>query len=100
MTYKVTFCMESHLHHRVSVMFLRPLVLAVSLALAATAAFAQDFPVTIPHAFGETTIPAKPQRIVTWGWASQDAVIALGEVPVGIPHFAYGGDADGAPVWT
>lgn len=65
----------------------------------ATAAHAQTFPVTIAHAFGETTIPAKPQRIVTWGWTSQDAVLALGEVPVGIPHFAYGGDENGALGW-
>ncbi|KRA50715.1 ABC transporter substrate-binding protein [Devosia sp. Root635] len=76
----------------------------IAAAILATAAFAtsvhaQTFPVTIPHAFGETTIPAKPQRIVTWGWASQDAVLALGEIPVGIPHFAYGGDENGALGW-
>lgn len=65
-----------------------------------TAAHAQQFPVTIAHAYGETTIDAKPERIVTWGWASQDAVIALGEVPVGIPHFAYGGDENGTLRWT
>lgn len=78
--------------------------LAVSAALLGlsfgTAVAAQDFPVTIDHAYGETIIPAKPQRIVTWGWAGQDAVIALGEVPVGVPHFAYGGDAEGALAWT
>lgn len=79
-------------------MLFRPLALALALVLA-TPAFAQDFPVTIPHAFGETTIEAKPQRIVTWGWASQDAVLALGEVPVGIPHFGYGGDENGALGW-
>ena len=75
------------------------LSLAIALGLAA-AADAQAFPVTISHAYGETTIPAKPQRIVTWGWAAQDAVIALGEVPVGIPYFSYGGDEDGALTWT
>lgn len=72
---------------------------AISLAMG-LAAHAQSFPVTIAHAYGETTIAAKPQRIVTWGWATQDAVIALGEVPVGIPFFGYGGDANGALVWT
>jgi len=71
----------------------------VGLGLAATVQ-AQEFPVTIAHAYGETTIEAKPQRIVTWGWAAQDAVIALGEVPVGIPHFSYGGDENGALSWT
>lgn len=78
---------------------LRKAFLAAALLLAAPAAMAQDFPITIKHAFGEAVIPAKPQRIVTWGWAAQDAVIALGEVPVGIPHFAYGGDENGALGW-
>jgi iron complex transport system substrate-binding protein len=78
---------------------LHTILIAATLAFA-TAAQAQDFPVTIAHAYGETTIPAKPQRIVTWGWASQDAVIALGEVPVGIPYFGYGGDENGALIWT
>lgn len=80
------------------VILLRSLILAITLALA-PAAYAQDFPVTISHVFGETTIPTEPKRIVTWGWASQDAVLALGEVPVGIPHFAYGGDENGALGW-
>lgn len=82
-------------------MSIRSLVLSAVIGLAmAVAAQAQSFPVTIAHAYGETTIPAKPQRIVTWGWAAQDAVIALGEVPVGIPHFSYGGDEQGALAWT
>lgn len=81
-------------------MFSRSMLLAIPLVIAATASFAQEFPVTIAHAYGETVIPAKPQRIVTWGWAGQDAVIALGEVPVGIPYFAYGGNSNGALVWT
>ncbi len=82
-------------------MFLRYLVLPVLISLGLiTGALAQPFPVTIPHAYGETIIPAKPQRIVTWGWSTQDAVIALGEVPVAIPHFTYGGDENGALTWT
>ena len=82
-------------------MSIRSLVLSLAIAVGMVAAVqAQTFPVTISHAYGETTIPAKPQRIVTWGWAAQDAVIALGEVPVGIPYFSYGGDENGALTWT
>src|SRR3546814_8789216 len=91
--------MDRHRHPSSVVMITRLLALAVPLAFTATAAFAQAFPVTIDHAFGTTTIEAEPQRIVTWGWASQDAVLALGEIPVGIPHFANGGDETGALGW-
>ena len=81
-------------------MRLRFLLLALPLTCAATTAFAQAFPITLDHAWGSTTIESEPKRIVTWGWAAQDAVIALGEVPVGIPHFSYGGDENGALAWT
>ncbi len=66
---------------------------------ATTADGAATFPVTIPHAFGETTIDAAPERVVTWGWGSADAAIALGVVPVAIPSQSYGGDADGVLPW-
>jgi iron complex transport system substrate-binding protein len=57
------------------------------------------FPVTIEHAFGETTIDAEPTRVVTWGWGSADDAIALGVVPVAIPFQAYGGDENGVLPW-
>jgi iron complex transport system substrate-binding protein len=60
---------------------------------------ATAFPVTIPHAFGKTVIEREPERVVTWGWASADAAIALGVTPVAIPHQAYGGDAEGVLPW-
>jgi iron complex transport system substrate-binding protein len=41
------------------------------------------FPVSIEHRFGTTEIPAEPQRIVTVGLMEQDALLALGVVPVG-----------------
>lgn len=58
------------------------------------------FPVTIEHAFGETTVEADPQRVVTWGWGSTDAALALGEVPVAIPLAGYGGNEDGVLPWV
>ena len=58
-----------------------------------------SFPVTIEHAFGETTIDAEPTRVVAWGWGSADDAIALGVVPVAIPFQAYGGDDDGVLPW-
>lgn len=71
---------------------------ALCVALLAAPAFAQSFPVTIKHALGETVIPAAPQRIVTLGWSSTDAAIALGTVPVGIPSFRSAGfDKDIVP---
>ena len=48
------------------------------------------FPLTIKHAFGETVIESKPERIVTLAWANQDAVLALGVVPVGVSAANYG----------
>ena len=69
-------------------------------ALAAVPAAAQDnFPVTITHVYGETVIPAQPRRVVVWGTNSQDAVLQLGIVPVGIPFFSYGGGDDGILPW-
>lgn len=56
--------------------------------------------VTIEHAFGEVEITERPQRVVTWGWGSTDAAIALGVVPVGIPKTVYGADEEGYLPWT
>ncbi|KKB11573.1 iron ABC transporter substrate-binding protein [Devosia geojensis] len=68
--------------------------------LGALAASAQSvFPVTIEHVYGQTTIEAEPQRIGTWGWGNEDAAIALGVVPVGIPFQSYGGGDDGIQPW-
>lgn len=57
------------------------------------------FPVTLKNTFGETTIPRKPERIVTLGWNAQDVVYALGETPVGMPKVTYGPTPAGTTAW-
>ncbi|WP_431218420.1 iron-siderophore ABC transporter substrate-binding protein [Leifsonia xyli] len=58
-----------------------------------------SFPVTVESALGSSTIEKKPTRIATWGWGAQDIVLALGIVPVAMPEFTYGGNADGVLPW-
>lgn len=45
-------------------------------------AAATGFPVSLEHKFGTTTIAAEPKRIVTVGLVEQDALLALGVVPI------------------
>lgn len=59
-----------------------------------------SFPVAIEHAFGETEIEAEPERVVTLGWGSTDAAVALGVVPVGMEAQSYGGDENGVLPWV
>ncbi|WP_217552942.1 iron-siderophore ABC transporter substrate-binding protein [Streptomyces sp. GbtcB6] len=55
-----------------------------------SSASADAFPVTIAHKFGSTTIKSEPKRIVTVGLTDQDAVLALGKVPVGTTEWLGG----------
>ncbi|WP_285116101.1 iron-siderophore ABC transporter substrate-binding protein [Leifsonia sp. fls2-241-R2A-40a] len=57
------------------------------------------FPVTVKSALGPAEIEQKPTRVATWGWGAQDIVLALGIVPVAMPSFSYGGNADGVLPW-
>lgn len=61
-------------------------------ATSAASATANDatFPVTIAHKYGSTTITKKPERVVTVGLTEQDALLALGIVPVGTSEW-FGG---------
>jgi iron complex transport system substrate-binding protein len=45
------------------------------------------FPVTIKHKYGETTIEKAPERVVCIGLTDQDALMALGIVPVGVTYW-------------
>ena len=58
-----------------------------------------EFPRTIKHAFGETEIESAPERVATVSWANQDAALALGVVPVGMPIVEFGGNENGSTDW-
>ncbi|MHA6626002.1 ABC transporter substrate-binding protein [Pseudonocardia sichuanensis] len=60
---------------------------------------AAAFPVTVDHAFGSTTVPAPPQRIVTAGYTEQDIVLALGATPVGVTEW-YGDQPHATWPWA
>lgn len=67
----------------------------------APSALAQGFPVTIDHAFGTTTIPARPERVATVAWANHEVPLALGIVPVGFARANFGDDdGDGLLPWV
>lgn len=57
------------------------------------------FPVTIEHAFGETTIEDEPTRVATLGWSDQDHALSLGVVPVGATKLTWGGNEAGSSDW-
>ncbi len=59
------------------------------------------FPVTIEHAYGETVIESKPQRVATVAWSNQEVPLALGVVPVGMAEVTWGDDDnDGVLPWV
>ncbi len=58
-----------------------------------------QFPVTIKHVFGETTIKEQPTGVATVSWANDDVAIALGVVPVGVPRNDWGGNEQGSTPW-
>ncbi|MGB4660969.1 MAG: iron-siderophore ABC transporter substrate-binding protein [Mobilitalea sp.] len=60
-----------------------------------------EYPITIKHAFGETVIEEKPERIATISWGNQDVPLALGIVPIGVSQANYGVvDDSGLLPWT
>jgi len=59
------------------------------------------YPITIKHAFGETVIEEKPERVATIAWSNQDVALDLGVVPVGFSAANYGvQDDSGMLPWT
>lgn len=66
-----------------------------------TAAGTGEFPVTVNHAFGETTVTAAPERVATVGWANHEVPLSLGVVPVGMSKATWGDDdGDGILPWV
>ena len=65
-------------------MFCAPLLAVATLVVPVRA---QDFPVTVEHVYGPTTIEAQPQRVVSVGMHEQDFLYALGIAPVGVKEW-------------
>ncbi|MET0701937.1 MAG: ABC transporter substrate-binding protein [Mycobacterium sp.] len=55
--------------------------------------------VTIKHAFGETTVPAPPKRVVSAGFTEQDDLLAVGVVPVAVTDW-FGGEPFAVWPWA
>ena len=60
---------------------------------------ASAFPVTIEHKYGSTTIESKPERVVVAGLREQDALLAMGVVPVATTDW-YGDHPGGIFPWA
>lgn len=59
------------------------------------------YPIVVEHAFGESVIEEKPERIATIQWGNHDVALALGVVPVGFSAANYGDqNGDGLLPWT
>ncbi len=60
-----------------------------------------EYPIVIEHAFGETVIESKPERVATIQWGNHDVALDLGVVPVGFSAANYGvQDDSGMLPWT
>jgi iron complex transport system substrate-binding protein len=57
------------------------------------------FPVTIEHKYGETTIDAEPQRVVSVAFGEHDGLLALGVIPVAVRDW-YGDQPFAAWPWA
>ncbi|WP_421951346.1 iron-siderophore ABC transporter substrate-binding protein [Pelagibacterium sp.] len=79
---------------------IRTALIVTMSSILAGPALAQEFPVTIDHVYGQTTIETQPERVATWAWGNTDAVLSLGVKPVAIPFIAYGGGDNGIHPWA
>lgn len=67
--------------------------------VAGTTGDSSAFPVTIQHAYGDTTIEKVPTRVATVSWVNADVALALDTVPVGMASDDFGGDENGLTPW-
>ena len=58
-----------------------------------------EFPRTVQHVYGETTIEEAPERVATVSWVNHDVATALGVVPVGVPTTDFGANENGSTDW-
>lgn len=63
---------------------IRIIITTFFVVLQALTAQAENFPLTIKHALGETRIDAAPKRVVSLGRNDQDFLYALGVAPVAV----------------
>ncbi|MBO0608044.1 iron-siderophore ABC transporter substrate-binding protein [Myceligenerans salitolerans] len=61
---------------------------------------ADQFPITIEHALGTTTIEEAPTRVATWGWGSTEAAIASGVFPVAVAEQVWTVGEDALLPWV
>ncbi|WP_220451153.1 iron-siderophore ABC transporter substrate-binding protein [Nocardioides dongkuii] len=60
-----------------------------------------EYPITIEHALGTTTIEEAPERVASVNWANHEVPLALGVVPVGMAAANFGDDdGDGVLPWV
>ncbi|MDL1900996.1 iron-siderophore ABC transporter substrate-binding protein [Anaerolineae bacterium CFX9] len=83
----------------------RYFLLAALALLAVVPALAQDsdtsaFPLTIEHQFGTITLSEAPQRVVSIGYNTQDALFALGVQPVAVRYWFGDQAAHGVFPWA
>ena len=58
------------------------------------------FPITVTSALGDATITSEPQRVVTWGWGSTEAAIAVGVYPVAVSEQRWTAGAGNLVPWV
>ena len=58
-----------------------------------------SFPAVVAHQYGETTVPAAPERVVSVGVTEQDILLELGVVPVAVTEW-YGEQPSATWPWA